>query len=168
MTTQHWKLWWDSFCQHTTLSLLISLLSYPRMTWYAGPSPLLVSKAWIPISIHSPYIGNGIAKAGEENTNKIKVVRWLGYGHIRWSSRHSPWWGRTGPGLEQATHSFHEGETTYKATRPRYIYLIRSTATGRLKNLGSTIRFHTPIRRFECSELLCGWRPGKHPSNSQF
>lgn len=32
------------------LSLLISLLSYPRMAWYAGPSPLLVSKAWMPIS----------------------------------------------------------------------------------------------------------------------
>lgn len=34
------------------LSLLISLLSYPRMVWYtlAGPSPLLVSKAWMPIS----------------------------------------------------------------------------------------------------------------------
>lgn len=34
------------------LSLLISLLSYPRMIWYAlaGPSPLLVSKAWMPIS----------------------------------------------------------------------------------------------------------------------
>ena len=31
------------------LSLLISLLGYPRMAWYAlaGPSPLLVSKAWI-------------------------------------------------------------------------------------------------------------------------